>query len=67
MRDPGDLVEVGEISIPYFCETCGYQVGVRAILYTAGIAEPLEDTPVVCPGCESETVWLTEEEQRSRA
>lgn len=62
MSEPGDLIAVGEVTISYYCKLCGYGVGVRHTQYNAGIASPLEETPLSCPGCHNEVVWLTGED-----
>ena len=64
MHEPGDLIKVGEVIIPYYCEWCGCRVGIRHTLYNAGIASPLDDWPLKCPECHFETEWLAEEEAR---
>ncbi len=60
--DPGDLKPIREIIISFWCEQCYHEVKVKAILYSLGIADLLEDAPVVCPGCKNDVRWLSEEE-----
>lgn len=66
MNEPGDLIKAGEVTIPYFCALCTYEVRIKHTQYNAGIASPLEDVPLVCPACCNEVNWLTEEEYNRR-
>ncbi len=64
--DPGDLRPIGKVLIPFWCSQCHHEIELKALLYSLGIADILEDAPIVCPACMNDVRWLTEEEMAHR-